>query len=80
MSFKSMKLLDHLKLESFKNPFLYSVIGSYVLNNFPLIVGFIFNVSSNPIGESQVLIQEKEFSFCYFLILFLAQTIPKRCT
>lgn len=77
MSFKSMKLLDDLKLESFKNPFLYSVIGSYVLNNFPLIVGFIFNVSSNPIGESQVLIQEKEFSFCYFLIFFLAQTIGK---
>ena len=72
-----MKFLDDLTLESFKNPFLYSVIGSYFLNNFPLIVGFAFNVSSNPIGESQVLIQELNISYSWFIILFSAQTLGK---
>lgn len=72
-----MKLIDELTIKSFRNPFLFSVIGSYFLNNFPLVVGFAFNVSSNPIGESEVLIQELNISYPWFIILFFAQILGK---
>lgn len=72
-----MKFLENITLESFKNPVVYSVIGSYFLNNIPLIVGYIFNVSSNPIGESEVFVQEIQFNFGFAFGLFAAQVLGK---
>lgn len=72
-----MKFLDEFTLESFRQPVLFSIIGSYFLNNYPLIVAYIFNVSSNPYGESESFLIELEFSFWKFFLLLALQVFGK---